>query len=342
MINRYHVYHMEGVFLYNQVHNQIEAVLAQYEVEINDITKGRGIHICNTDKGTWVLTGFRGTKDKGELLRAYLSALKEIGFMAEQIVANKMGEAVTIDEVTGEGFLLKEYISGSELNVNQVKDLKAAAGLLAQYHNTASRLPVDDSYMHMESDTIILQEKEKHERELVKVKNYIRNRKKKSEFERIYLNAYEPMLQTAREALLLLKKKSEADPCRCFCHCDYNQHNILWTDKGWQIVNFENISYRWCIWDLANFLRKMQEKNNWEPGIGNEILKSYMNVRPLSETECEKLYALLLFPEKFWKVTNHYMNSRKSWISERDIEKLRKVIEQEAQRLRFVEQLFRY
>lgn len=326
--------------MYNQVHNQIEAVLEQYEVEVKEVTKGRGTHICNTDKGTWVLTGFRGTKEKGELLRTYLAALKDTGIKAEQIAANKIGEAVTIDEITGEGFLFKEHISGTELNVNQVKDLKIAAGLLAQYHNAAVSVAVSMLPADMECDAIIIQEKEKHERELIKVKNYIRSRKKKTEFERIYLQSYEPMLKTARESLLLLNKKREAEPCACLCHGDYNQHNILLTDAGWRIVNFENVTYRWSIWDLANFLRKMQEKNNWDIGIGNEILKSYEKVRPLSEAECEKLYALLLFPEKFWKVTNHYMNSRKSWISERDIEKLRKVIEQEEQRLRFVEQIF--
>lgn len=325
--------------MYNQVHNQIEAVLEQYEVEINDITKGRGTHICHTDKSIWTLTGFRGTKEKGELLRTYLEALKEAGFMAEQIAVNKMGEAVSVDEVTGEKFLLKEYITGTELNVNQAKELNEAAGLLAQYHNTASALTIAGIPVDVECDTMIIQEKEKHERELIKVKNYIRNRKKKNEFERIYLNAYEPMLKTARESLLLLHKKREAQPGCCFCHGDYNQHNVLWTNQGWRIVNFENMIYRWCIWDLANFIRKMQEKNNWDVGIGNEILKCYEKIRPLSEVEFEKLYALLLFPEKFWKVTNHYMNSRKSWISERDIEKLRKVIEQEESRIHFVEQL---
>ena len=55
-----------------------------------------------------------------------------------------------------------------------------------------------------------------------------------------------------------------------------------------------------------------------------------MTVRKLSEKELDMLKALLLFPEKFCKITNHYMNSRKTWIAEKSAEKLAALIEQDA------------
>ena len=326
-------------FLYNQ-QNQIDAVLSQYEMEIYEVAKGRGNYICSTDKGGRVLTAFRGTKEKGEILRTFLRALKETGFYVEQIEATKDEEAVAVDEITGERFLLKEYITGNEMNVNHLKEMKEAAALLAEYHNAAVNITLDVVNQESDCSHHIVVEKKRHYRELIKVKNYIRNRKKKNEFERIYLNSYEKMLQTAKESLVILEQVQDESPTCCFCHGDYNQHNIVWTDMGWQIINFENFVYHWSIVDLANFVRKMQEKNDWDIGVGNELLDSYTKVRTLCAGEMEKLYALLLFPEKFWKVTNHYMNSRKTWISERDIEKLKKVIEQEAKRLKYVENLF--
>jgi hypothetical protein len=50
----------------------------------------------------------------------------------------------------------------------------------------------------------------------------------------------------------------------------------------------------------------------------------------------------LLFPEKFWKIANHYYNTHKAWISGRDIEKLDKVIAQEENRIKFLENLFSF
>ena len=71
------------------MYNQIDAILSQYEMEVYEVTKGRGTHICNTSKGKFVLTGFRGSKEKGDLLREYLSKLKNQGFIVEQIEINK-------------------------------------------------------------------------------------------------------------------------------------------------------------------------------------------------------------------------------------------------------------
>ena len=94
--------------------------------------------------------------------------------------------------------------------------------------------------------------------------------------------------------------------------------------------------------DLANFVRKMLEKNEWNKELGLSLISEYDRYRPMRKEEYQQLHALLLFPEKFWKVSNHYMNSRKTWISGRDIDKLKKVIEQEEKRLDFIENVFAF
>ena len=322
------------------LYNQIEAIFSQYDMEIDEVVKGRGTYICNGSKGKFVLTSFRGAEEKGQFLYNYMANLNSMGFTVSRIERNKQNEVVTTDEATGERFLLKEYVAGAEVNVNQLSELKAGVTLLAEYHKAAI-----DLYQGMEKTLSdchkeVLAEKEKHYKELVKVRNYIRNRKKKQDFERIYLNAYEAMLETAKESLDILQKESGQQPSCCICHGEFNQHNVLYTDGRWQMVNFEGFSFGWSILDLAFFLRKILEKNEWDISIGKQLLETYAKERPLSGVEYEKLYGLLLFPEKFWKVTNHYMNSRKTWISERDIEKLKKVIAQENQRLKFLENVF--
>lgn len=44
------------------------------------------------------------------------------------------------------------------------------------------------------------------------------------------------------------------------------------------------------------------------------------------------LQALLLFPEKFCKLCNHYSNSRKSWVCDRDVDKLAQLIQLSGER----------
>ena len=48
---------------------------------------------------------------------------------------------------------------------------------------------------------------------------------------------------------------------------------------------------------------------------------------------------LFLFPEKFWKQINFYYNGKKSWMSLKNYEKLRKMEEQEQERQKFLREI---
>ena len=148
------------------------------------------------------------------------------------------------------------------------------------------------------------------------------------------------MLSTAEASIKELENVSQINPKCDICHGEFNQHNVIHQEHRWYIVNFENFMYSWSVMDLANFLRKMLEKSNWDIALGMRLIEIYDKHCSLSKESLRQLYGLLLFPEKFWKITNHYINSRKAWISGRDIEKLKKVIEQEQERLNFMENLF--
>jgi hypothetical protein len=84
----------------------------------------------------------------------------------------------------------------------------------------------------------------------------------------------------------------------------------------------------------------MMEKNNWNRELGMRLIASYDRIRPIGEEEYRRLYVLLLFPEKFWKLANHYLSSHKAWVSGRDIEKLDRIMEQEGRREEFLQNLF--
>ena len=44
-------------------------------------------------------------------------------------------------------------------------------------------------------------------------------------------------------------------------------------------------------------------------------------------------------PEKFWKIINQYINSNKSWIPDKNVDKLRKVIEQNERRRELIDKI---
>lgn len=319
------------------MYNQIEVILSQYEIEIKDVTKGRGAYICDTDKGRKMLVPFRGSKEKGMLLCRFLEELEEKGFVAERILLTGTNDAVAEDPATGERFLLKSYVEGTEISTGKLEEMKEAVRILAIFHKLSEQFPVDENLLKQKERTI--ETLHRHYKELIKVKNYIRNRNKKNEFEQIYMKHLEHNRKSAEASFAMLEEASSG--C-IICHGDFNQHNVLLCNGHYQMVHFENFVYNWAMVDLSNFVRKMLEKNDWNERVGRELMEEYRKYRPISKIEYRQLCGLLLFPEKFWKVTNHYMNSRKTWISERDIDKLKKVIEQEEKRLIFMENVFSF
>ena len=71
-----------------------------------------------------------------------------------------------------------------------------------------------------------------------------------------------------------------------------------------------------------------------------DMIMAYNSVRELESWELKQLYLRLLYPEKYWKIVNHYYNTRKTWVSQRDIEKLQRIFEQETKREEFLSMLF--
>ena len=68
-------------------------------------------------------------------------------------------------------------------------------------------------------------------------------------------------------------------------------------------------------------------------------MKAYEKVSALEKEEYLQLYYRLAYPEKFWKIVNFYYNSGKAWIPGKNLEKLNKVIDQERDKLKFLDKL---
>lgn len=321
------------------MYNQPEIALAKYQLEAGAITKGRGAYICETSVGKKLLLPYRGSEERADFLRKILSYVREQGMPVEQLLTTGEGTVLSKDD-SETRYILKDYIVGTECNTQNENELIIAFRELARLHKILEgyqgELP---SNMKEETGTMwdICQ---KHYREMVNVKNYIKSKKKKNEFEMLFQNNYGHFEENAKNAIKELGETKEHVIAKIICHGDFTQHNIVKTEKGWRIVNFEHINYNYPVTDLCNFLRKIMEKNNWNQQLGEGLLESYGSLRRLTEAEWRQLGLMLLFPEKFWKIMNHYGNTRKSWGAGRDMEKFEKLLEQEQARCNFLEKIF--
>ena len=109
---------------------------------------------------------------------------------------------------------------------------------------------------------------------------------------------------------------------------------------GWDAIattNFEK-AHRTSDNGLISFIRKVMEKRLGYP-VRKRIIEAYDRIRPISARELKILYILLLYPEKFWKITNFYFNGKKAWVSSRSIQKLSSIGAQNPKREIFLRRL---
>ncbi len=323
------------------MYNRPEQVLEQYELELKTVSRGREGYICDTGQGTKLLKEYRGSLPRAEYLAVMLDHLCGQGMLTERVTRTREGAPVAVAEDETK-YIVLDTCSGPECDTKSRDHMLAAVRTLAKLHNSAQSCPQEAPEFVRTGPEALLHLYEKHNRELGKVRNYIRAKKKKNEFELLFFGQYARFMETADRVVELLRETREEPQMIGFCHGDYNQHNVIFSRKGTAIVHFDSFSWQIRVSDLANFMRKMLEKNGWNTGLGMDFIRAYDGVRRLSAQELRYLYLYMAYPEKFWKIANHYYNARKAWISGRNIEKLEKFIRQEEERERFLEALFHF
>lgn len=324
------------------MYNRVNQILEQYPFSVNQTYKGRGATICDTDQGLKILKEYKGSQARADFLYKALLFLRENGHKRVDCIVKTKEEntlAIDIDETA---YIVRDWYEGRECDAKERDDILKAVRQLAELHTILRKYQGEiPDFLKVKPDTLLL-ENQKHCRELKKVKNYIGSKKKKNDFEMEFVKNCDFFLKQANQVIAAqekeLEQKEEAGGRRLYgiCHGDFNQHNVLFSREGAAVLNFEKALFDVQAGDLSNFMRKIMEKHNWNLGLGMDMLDAYDKIRLLEEGEMKQLYIRLAYPEKFWKISNHYYNTSKAWVCGRNLEKLNKVIEQNEAKERFL------
>ena len=324
-----------------------QSILEQYNLEVNSTRKTRGAILCDTKQGVFLLKEVQMSESRLPALCELYEHLKEQGYdHVDSIILNKEDEYISRTE-DGSRYIVKRWFSGRECDVRRTADILEAAGNLAKLHGVMRREMSGDVAVAEPLRQLYL----RHDRELKKVRKFIRDQTPKGEFEYAFLKCFDQMYQwaDAAESMLgtsgyeALYEKSMEE--YCVTHGEYNYHNVLMQTEGTHshieaTTNFDKFKRDIQVEDLYYFLRKVMEKHGWKERLGDNMLNAYSAIRPLTGAEIEYMKLRLAYPEKFWKTASAYYHSNKAWISSKSIEKLKLSIRQTGEKKRFLETVF--
>lgn len=315
------------------------SLLDNYEIEVYRTWKGRGAMLCETKQGTLIFKEYAGYKEKSVFQDALLSMIQNNGFHhVESIVRNKEGELLTSDQ-DGTCYVLKTYFEGRECNVRDMEECTYAMKTLARLHKASA---ADDTLPASGSCYTAEKEFEKHNKELRRVRKFLKEKSQKTDFEIYLMKCYDYFFNLALQITEEYRfygsreKESCANKQLTVCHGDFQHHNLIFTGKELNIINFEKCMQDSPVRDIYLFMRKLLEKSGWSRSTGFDLLEAYESGHRLEKEDYIQLYYRLAYPEKFWKIVNFYYNSGKAWIPGKNLEKLEKITTQEKEKIEFL------
>ncbi len=325
---------------------RLDEVLAKYDFKVRQITRVRGALCLDTDKGIRILKSGDASKRRIEFEDKVTRFLLNNGYQnVDYMIPNQEGMLIT-SNTQGENFIVKQWFVGDECRVKEKDDLLLATSNLAKLHIILKPNETFDAVEDLMEEESLTQTLERHNREMKRVSTYIRGKKQKNDFERCILKSFDEFFGRAEEGLELIKKselsmqEEMAKKDRFISHGSYTYHNVLIMNDSMATVNFDKAVYGLQLLDFYYFLRKVMEKNIWRVPLGDKLIREYIRYCNLDKEMLNVLGILLYYPEKYWKILNHYYNNKKSWIAYKDMEKLEVICEQEMQKSIFLQQLF--
>lgn len=324
-------------------------VLGQYDIEVKSTRKIRGAFFCDTDEGTMLLVETKISGQRAPLLYLVLDALEKSGNIKADTPVFTRDGGLLAESREGKRYMLKKWYRGRECDVHQEREVRKAAERLAVLHLELESIPRGAEQFAapaLLTGRDPAEEIRRYNRELKKIRSFIRGRAAKNEFEYLFLDSFEKMYRQAEYVLDRMERSGAAELYRksvkerSLAHGAYNYHNLLVTDGDMAVTGFEHMHIGIQVHDLYYFLRKIMEKCSWKQNNGLRILEAYEDARKLTPQEREYVGLWLAYPEKYWKTASTYYHSGKAWLPPKYIEKLEISVRQDDEKRAFLENVF--
>lgn len=326
---------------------KIADLLAQYDLKVYKAGRVKGAWILETNQGLKCLGSCSYSEGKIKFEQKVKQFARMQGFLNIDLYVPTLEQNFLVQGPYNEMFVMRDWFRGEECNAKSSEHVLQTVETLARLHTCMNGLDLTLEEKEFCKQAKLTETLEKRNKELRRVRTYIRSKKQKSIFEQNFLSQFDLQFAQAEQATQILDEKtyeiyynSRIDT-GSMLHGNFTHHSVLLlSDEEMAVIGFDKAVTGIQIYDFYLLFRKMMEKWEWDISLGESMLMAYNRIRPIPEEEWKLLYILLSYPEKFWKVANQYYNNRKSWIPEKNMQKLLQTMDQAGKKEESIKALF--
>ena len=316
----------------------------QFDIEIETLKASKGVYYLKTNKGERCLKKINYGPQKLLFVCGAKEHLIKNGFdKIDRYFLNTDGEPYAL--VNEDLYTLSNWIEGRECDFHEIEDVKIAAETLAKLHEASKGYdPPENSKLKSDLGRWV-NLMQKRVKSLDKMRDMVRKKHHKSDFDLIYIKSMEFYKEMGKEAFNTLESSNYLELCeiaendKSLCHHDFTYHNII-IDKNndVNVIDFDYCKREIRVFDISNFITKVLKRVEWNFEYAKSIIESYNNISPLREDEYKVLYAYLQFPQRYWRLANRYYYNEVNWGQNTFAKKLQNIIDEKENYLNFLSQ----
>lgn len=315
----------------------------QFNIKIESIKPNKGVYYLKCNKGDKCLKRINYGAQKLLFVYGAKEHLINNGFQnVDKFELNIDGEPYAI--VNEDLYTLSRWIEGRECDFHNIEEVKVAAKTLAKLHEASkgydppenSKLKSDlGRWPHL---------MEKRIRALDKMRDMIRKKSNKSDFDLTYIKSVDFYKDLAKKALETLNNSYYFHMCeitekeKSFCHHDFTYHNIILDEDSIYVIDFDYCKREVRTYDIANFIIKVLKRVEWNLDYAKAIINCYNEVSQIREEEYKIIFAYLLFPQRYWRLANRYYYNEVNWAQGTFVTKLEGIIKEKENYLAFIDE----
>lgn len=315
-------------------------IMQKYDFSVREITPCKDSYVVNSSKGRMLLE--KTLLPPGRL--RFVHGAKE--HLCDNHFESLDRYFFTID---GEPFftyeqcnyILSALVEGRECNFENRNDVISASKTLALLHR-ASRgyVPPVGSHVQDELGKLPIYFG-KRLSEMKKLKGIAK--KGKHKFDYLFLkhvDYFYTLGESTLQELAASRYSAMVEQARrdgIFCHHDYTHSSILINDDKTSIIHFDFCCFELKAYDIVNLIRRKMRKCEWDIREAEMILNSYRIEEPLSRDDLTVIRLMLSFPQKFWRISNRFYNSKRSWSERGYMVKMQEAVDEIGSHRAFIE-----
>ncbi|MEF9952052.1 MAG: CotS family spore coat protein [Clostridium sp.] len=321
-------------------------ISTQFDFEINSLTPMKGVYLIDTSKGKKCLKKINYGTNKLLYINEAKTHIVDNGFknIDKFNIADVTGVPYAI--VNNDLYTVTDWIEGRECDFRSGEDLKTSSKTLANFHNYAKDFEASPEVSQRSDIGKYTSTIERRAAMLYKMRDMARKKKRKSEFDMIYLSNVDFYYKLAQRAMKELNIDSYARVCedsirdKVLCHHDFTYHNIIIdNDNNSHIIDFDYCKSEMQIYDISTLCVKSLKRLDWEKSSFIDIIDSYSSVREVNKDEMNVLKTLLTFPQRFWRIANRYYYKEALWSEGTFTRKLNSIINEKEKYMKFIDSI---